>query len=120
MTTRYRYIDLVTEAGVELYLEEWTELKKTPRGAWVQRFYMGHATSKKRFVRDGDGRRLCHQTKEQAWASFKLRKKWQASRARAALDRAAYAIEQADKLGAAPQRSTVLGKPEFWHSYVFD
>ena len=117
---RYRYVDLITAEGVELYIEEWTEIKKTPKGAWVQRFYMGHGIGKKRFVLDGLGRRLCHQTKEQAWESFKLRKKWQASRAQAQLDRAKYAIEQTAKLESAPQESLVLGKPDFWHSYIFE
>jgi hypothetical protein len=111
---------LVTEEGVELYIEEWTELKKTPRGAWVQRFYMGCSTGKKRFVLDGSGRRLCHQNKEQAWGSFKLRKKWQASRAQSQLDRAKYAIEQIANFKSAPTGSLVLGKPDFWRSYVFD
>lgn len=117
---RYRYVDLITEEGVELYLEEYTEIKKTPCGAWVQMFYMGHGIHQKRFVLDGPGRRLCHQTKEQAWESFKLRKKWQASRAQTQLDRAKYAIEQIAKLESAPQESLVLGKPDFWHSYVFE
>lgn len=120
MSTRYRYVDLVTEEGVELYIEEWKEIKKTPRGAWVQRFFMGHAMGKKRFVLDGDGRRLCHQTKELAWQSFKIRKKWQASRAISQLERANYAIEQIKKFDRAPDESQVLGKPDFWHSYVFD
>lgn len=120
MTMRYRYIDLVTEEGVELYIEEWREVKKTPRGAWVQRFYMGHSIGKKRFVLDGSGRRLCHATKEQAWDSFKLRKKWQASRAMTQLERANYAIEQIAKFETAPKDSLVLGKPDFWHSYTFD
>jgi hypothetical protein len=117
---RYRYVDLVTEEGVELYIEEWVEIKKTPRGAWVQLFYMGHSIGKKRFVLDGYGRRLCHQTKEQAWESFKLRKKWQASRAQASFDRAKYTIEQIANFDKAPQDNLVLGKPDFWHSYVFE
>lgn len=119
MGKRYRYMDLITEEGVELYIEEWTELKKTPCGAWVQRFYMGHAVGKKRFVRDGAGRRLCHQTKALAWESFKIRKKWQASRAQQQLDRAKYAIEQISGIASAPLESMVLGKPDFWHSYIF-
>lgn len=117
---RYRYVDLISEDGVELYIEEWREVKKTPRGAWVQRFYMGHSIGKKRFVLDGSGRRLCHTTKEQAWESFKLRKKWQASRARASLDRAAYALEKIEELQYAPRETMTLGKPDFWHSYIFD
>lgn len=120
MTRRYRYVDLVTEEGVELYIEEYVEIKKTPKGAWVRRAYSGGTVGKKRFVLDGSGRRLCHQTKEQAWESFKLRKKWQASRAQAQLDRAKYAIEQIANFENAPAESSVLGKPDFWHSYVFD
>lgn len=120
MTIRYRYIDLITEEGIELYIEEWQEIKKTPRGAWVQRFYMGLPAGKRRFVLDGSGRRLCHITKEHAWESFKLRKKWQASRAQSSLDRAKYAIEQIANFDKAPLESVVLGKPDFWHSYIFD
>lgn len=120
MSKRYRYIDIVTEEGVELHLEEYKEIKKTPCGAWVQMVYMGHAIGKKRFVLDGAGRRLCHQTKDQAWESFKLRKKWQASRAIAQLQRAKYATEQIAKFKTAPEKSLVLGKPDFWHSYIFD
>ena len=33
ITLRYRYRDLVTEEGVELYLEQWAEVKRTPCGA---------------------------------------------------------------------------------------
>ena len=117
---RYRYVDLVTEEGIELYIEEWAELKKTPRGAWVQRLYMGHRSGKQYFVLDGPGRRRCHQTKELAWESFKLRKKWQASRARASLDRAAYALEKIEELQDAPRETMTIGKPDFWHSYIFD
>ena len=117
---RYRYVDCITEEGVELYIEEWVEIKKTPRGAWVRQTYMGIPVGKKRFVLDGVGRRLCHQTKEQAWESFKLRKKWQASRAQTQLDRAKYAIEKIANFESTPQESLVLGKPDFWHSYVFE
>lgn len=117
---RYRYVDLVTEEGVELYIEEWEEIKKTPCGAWVSQTYMGSPVGKKRFVLDGPGRRLCHQTNEQAWESFKLRKRWQASRAQTQLDRARYAIEQIANFDKAPDESMVLGKPDFWHSYTFD
>lgn len=120
MAERYRYVDLITEEGIELYIEEWTEIKKTPRGAWVQRFYMGHSIGKKRFVLDGSGNRRCHQTKEQAWGSFKARKRSQFNRAKENMMRAEYAIEQIAKLVDAPAESSVLGKPDFWRSYVFN
>jgi hypothetical protein len=121
-TLRYRYIDLVTEEGVELFLEEYAEVKKTPCGAWVNRFYEGKIIpcEKPRFVLDGSGRRKCHQTKEMAWSAFKMRKRNQKSLAASSLARAEYAIEQIEKLGSAPDSSLVLGKPEFWHYYVFD
>jgi hypothetical protein len=122
ITLRYRYLDVITEEGVELFLEEYAEVKKTPRGAWVKPFYEGNIIpcEKSRFVLDGSGRRKCHQTKEMAWDEFKIRKRNQKQLAASSLARAEYAIEQIEKLGSAPDSSLVLGKPKFWHNYVFD
>ena len=122
ITLRYRYVDAVTVKGVELILEEYAEVKKTPCGAWVNRFYEGKIIlcEKPRFVLDGCGRRKCHQTKEIAWSAFKMRKRNQKDIAASSLERAEYAISQINKLGSAPDQSVVLGKPDFWHQYIFE
>lgn len=119
---RYRYRDIVTEEGVELFLEEWAEVKRTPCGAWVKPFYNGEVSeySKQRFVLDGDGRRLCHQTKAMAWDAYKDRKENQKRMAEDSLAKAVYALEKIKELGDAPENTMVLGTPNYWHRYVFD
>ena len=122
LVMRYRYRDLLTEKGVELYLEQWAEVKRTPCGAWVKPFYDGKISqySKKRFVRDGDGRRLCHQTKAMAWDAHKDRKKNQKRMAEDSIAKATYALEQIEAIGAAPESTMILGKPGYWYNYAFD
>ena len=122
ITLRYRYRDIVTEEGVELYLEEWAEVKRTPCGAWVKPFYDGNISqySRKRFVLDGVGRRHCHQTKAMAWAAYKDRKKNQKRMAEDSLAKAVYALEQIESIGEAPESTMILGKPKYWYNYAFE
>lgn len=118
---RYRYSDNVTEKGIEITLEQYVEVKKTPRGAWVERYFgEGWWRGEKRFVLDGHGRRHCHQSKEQAWESFRIRKQRQHSHAKLSLERAELALEHIEKLGAAPEQTVSLGKPNVFGYYLFE
>lgn len=120
MTIRYRYVDVVTEDGVILDLLTFRELKKTPAGAWVQGFYGGHYIGRKRFVLDGTGRRHCHQSKEIAWESYKHRKRMQRTKAIDSLNKSDFALEQINLISSPPPESVNLGKPDYWHNYIFD
>ena len=115
---RYRYQEIISEEGVELFLSEFIETKKTKCGAWVAE--KNWPTGKKRFVLDGIGKRYCHQTKEMAFHSYKIRKKSQLRHAQNALDIASFMIEQTNKLKDAPQSRLILDVPEFWRNYTFD
>jgi hypothetical protein len=117
-TMRYRYQESITEEGIKLILSEFIETKNTKCGAWVVE--KNWAIGKKRFVLDGVGKRYCHETKEMAFDSYKMRKKSQLRYAQNALDIATFMIEQANKLKDAPQSHLILDVPEFWHSYTFD
>tara|TARA_R110002033_G_scaffold47816_2_gene93445 strand:- start:5318 stop:5668 length:351 start_codon:yes stop_codon:yes gene_type:complete len=116
MSQRYRYADYVDEVGVKLQLEVFNEVKQTPKGAWVIR----SKYSKKRFVLNGWGKRLCHQTKEMAWDAYQQRKLSQRRLATDALAKAEYALEQIALMDSPPEESKVLGKPEYWFNYAFD
>lgn len=118
---RYRYADAVTEDGVMIVIKEFTEVKKTPKGAWVrERSETYGVFGKKRFVLDGDGRRHCYESKELAWESYKKRKRSQKFNAELALSQANHAIEWIERLGSAPDVEVDTGKPEYWYQYVFD
>lgn len=67
----YRYDNLLTTGGVSVYLTEFTLVKKTPKGAWIESFGL------KRFVRDEAHKQFACPTKEQALESFRARKKRQ-------------------------------------------
>ena len=115
---RYRYAELICEEGIALYLIEFTETKKTKCGAWVVE--KKWSEGKKRFVLDGIGKRYCHETKEMAFDSYKMRKKSQLRYAQNAIDIASFMIEQTSKLKDAPESNLILGTPDFWHNYTFD
>lgn len=53
-------------------LEVWREIKKTPKGAWIERSY-----GQKKFVLDAGRKRYAWPTKEEAWESFLARKRKQ-------------------------------------------
>lgn len=72
---RYRYDSAITYDGILIELRLFKVVKKTPAGAWCQMFYDGYLYGKKFFVLDGNGKRKCHETKEMAWNSFKIRKR---------------------------------------------
>ena len=120
MNERYRFADNVTEEGVELTLEVFSEIKETKCGAWVRRKYKGSTFGNKRFVLNGHGRRHCHQTKDMAWDAYKTRKRNQSRLAKDALAKAEFALSQIELLNEAPHESKLLGKPDYWYNYVFD
>jgi hypothetical protein len=115
---RYRYTEIIGEEGITLFLIEFKENKKTKCGAWVteRKWEMG----KKRFVLDGIGKRYCHETKEMAFDSYKMRKKSQLRYAQNALDIATFMINETANLTKAPEQSISLGCPDFWEGYYFD
>lgn len=118
---RYRYQDNVTPEGVEITLLRFIEVKKTPAGAWVEQYWgPGWYRGKKFFVLDGSGKRRCHQTKEQAWASFRIRKQRQKFHAEVTAKKAAYALKQIERLGFAPDTTVLCGEPDFMQHYTFD
>ena len=92
----YRYIDKcyagcsATEWGSEDYyisgphleLQLYRLVKKTPKGAWLARYYKGMELvepNSKRWVSDTATKRLAHPTKEEALHSFICRKRRQAA-----------------------------------------
>jgi hypothetical protein len=115
---RYRYQESITDNGIMLILSEFIETKNTKCGAWVVE--KNWATGKKRFVLDGVGKRYCHETKEMAFDSYKMRKKSQLRYAQNALDIATFAINETANLKEAPNKSVNLGKPDFFEAYYFD
>jgi hypothetical protein len=115
---RYRYSELIGVEGVTLFLIEFKETKKTKCGAWVVE--KNWVIGKKRFVLDGAGKRYCHETKEMAFDSYKMRKKSQLRYAQNALDIASFMINETANLKEAPKQSVELGRPEFWEGYYFD
>lgn len=118
---RYRYSDNVTEQGIEVTLERFVEVKKTPCGAWVEQYYGPEwYRGKKRFVLDGPGKRYCYQTKELAWESFRIRKQWQERRARLTLSRAEFALSCITHIGEAPEQTVDCGRPAVWERYSFE
>ncbi len=120
---RYRYSENVTPEGVEITLSKFIEVKKTPAGAWVEQYFAGGFgifRGPKFFVRDGTGKRRCHQTKEQAWNSFRIRKQRQKFHAELTAKKAAYALEQMERLGTAPDDTVLCGSPAFMSHYTFD
>jgi len=121
-TLRYRYEDSIEEEGVLLVLREFLEVKQTPCGAWVKETspYSGETFGKKRFVLNGPGKRLCHQTKEMALASYQKRKSSQFTRAKLAMDLSGFMLKEIEKLDNAPGKELNLGKPSFWNFYLFD
>lgn len=120
MTRRYRYRDAIGPRGATIELDEYVEIRKTPCGAWVQETYLGHVVGRERFVLDGPGKRLCHQTKEMAWQSFAARKSTQLRLAKAAMQRAEWSLGLIGEIGAAPDDSTEPRHPAFLRSYIFD
>ena len=75
---------------------------------------------KKRFVLDGIGKRYCHETKEMAFDSYKMRKKSQLRYAQNAIDIATFMIKETANLKEAPEQSINLGCPDFYEGYHFD
>lgn len=69
-------------------LETWREVKKTPKGAWIERTY-----GVRKFVLDHGRKRYAWPTKEEAWESFLARKRKQAQILRRQLVAAERAIE---------------------------
>ena len=115
---RYRYEEHMTEEGVKLTLREFAEIKKTKCGAWVLEkcWWPG----RKRFVLDGVGKRYCHENKNIAYDSYKIRKKLQARHAQNALDIASFMLIETANIKEAPECTINLGQPEFWEAYSFD
>lgn len=52
--------------------------------------------------------------------AYLTRKKNQLRMAKDSLAKAEYALEQAAILGTPPEESLILGKPDYWHQYIFD
>lgn len=50
-------------------------IKRTPKGVWVVPDYYWPDETRKRFILDGKGRRYAYPTREEARASFIIRKK---------------------------------------------
>lgn len=120
MARRYRYRDAIGPSGATIEIDEFIEVRKTPRGAWVQETYIGFNVGRLRFVLDGCGKRLCHQTKEQAWASFAARKRAQLRRAKFDAQRAQWAVDMVNELGAAPDVGTEPRSPDFLRNVFFE
>lgn len=76
---RFRYETELTPEGVKINILKARVVRKTPKGAWVVQVWeyprgVLMLSGKKFFVLDGPGKRRYHETLEQAWASFKIRK----------------------------------------------
>ena len=69
-------------------LEVWREVKKTPKGAWIERAY-----GIRKFVLDHGRKRYAWPTKEEAWESFLARKRKQVQILRRQLVAAERALE---------------------------
>lgn len=73
---RYRFDYAVHDDGFHVYLTEYKVVKKTNKGAFVNKAAIGlYFPEGTRFVLDGRGKRYCHETKELAWSYFINRKK---------------------------------------------
>lgn len=72
-------------------------IKKTPKGAWIRRTLPWHGTqvNQKRFVLDGEGKRLAYPTKELARTSFIARKRRQVAILQSRLEVAKEALRHA-------------------------
>lgn len=82
--------------------------------------YLDSFHGKQRFVLNGCGKRLCHETKEMAWDSFCMRKKAQFRLSLASMERAEFALLKISGMNEIPKESLNLGKPEFWQKYIFE
>ncbi len=76
--------------------DEYRVLRRTPKGAWVSRNPVQYGSyGKDRFVLDGFGKRFAYPTKQDAMASFIIRKKSQIGHLEQQLDFARAALKGA-------------------------
>ena len=91
---------------LELELLEFRMVKKTPKGAWISRYWEGnprfdirpHLSEERRFVRLGTRKQFAHPTKEEALESFRRRKKRQLKILEAQARQAGLALRMADQV----------------------
>ena len=77
----YRYDDIVMMTTVKTLLRQFTVLRETPKGYWVNEGYNQYCPEineqYKKWVSKTSIKRLCYPTKEEAFKSFLARKKRQ-------------------------------------------
>jgi len=74
MKQLYRYYEVSYEGCVSIVLETFRVVKETDASYW---YVPKHGPDKPRIVRKGATRSKCYDTREAAWASFRLRKRAQ-------------------------------------------
>lgn len=99
MKQLYRYYEVSYSECVSIVLETFRVVKETDASYW---YVPEHGSDKPRVVRRGATRSKCYDTREAAWASFKIRKRKQIAHMRSKLRDLEWLLPQLDKMVGAP------------------
>ena len=130
----YRLRDVHYENGINVLLELWYPIKKTPRGTWVKSQYSPswgeidfkylHKGKFLKFILDNSNKKYCYPDLKDAVKSFKLRKVRQQELIQFQLEQANTCVENFDKLDNVDVESfacgLLLAEPPQHYRFAFD
>lgn len=102
MKQLYRYYELSYSNCVTVVIETFRVVKETNASYWYVPEHMPDEPKYRRVVRKGATRSKCYDTREAAFASFKIRKHKQINHIRSKLEDLEWLLPQLDKMVGAP------------------
>lgn len=109
----YRYVDSWRFNDFGFELTEYFVVKETPCGYWFVPMRASHLHAEiqkkyRRWVSKDAEKRYCYPTKELAWNSYKIRKRWQVRRLKGQLERAECVLDRVAGMDAPAEEKFVM------------